>query len=258
VVENEEEDEIEKEDGAKNSSSTKNEEKEDDSGDDSGDDSVTADEVPSSTSTSATTESATKSPPAPATPGKDNIDITKTMLSTPPRSSTPTISTPTTAGTSARSISAMKVNTKFDVDEFTLRLFKVPFLVYRIKGKESKLRCIRINEACEVCFFKSFVENESAVRVTGAPYIKIPIKTLKACFPCEEGNGRFFILEFQSRTFQLASSTLLDANYLISGFSNLASRVKYDKVFLDLWEEKFTHGAYPITPKKPKSMKEKK
>jgi len=184
--------------------------------------------------------------------GTNNLSITKEIEPLPdlvPLPATPRklvetfrISTPsTTSSQTPRFMSESKANTKFDMDEFILRLFKTAFLVKRVKGDEKKLRCIKINEYCQICLYKTFVENDSAILPTGQPYIVLPISELSMCFPCDDGKGRTFILEFKQRLLQLETTTLLDANYLVSGFESLAARVKYDKIFLNIWREKFVN-----------------
>ena len=189
-------------------------------------------------------------------------------------------------------------NTIYDLEEFMTRLFKSYFVVYRYKDGSLKLesqkkRLMKMNDHCELIFYKNFQEkgplkrNESQMTETasvhtsmtnltdassitkyiamGSPYIRLPLSELVQCIVCDEesfsgGTHRTFLLEFKHKTMHLRASLGIDNSYLIKGFQQLIARINADKSYLDHWKGKMKSGgdlSSPV-PLPPSSNKKKR
>lgn len=138
------------------------------------------------------------------------------------------------------------VNTDADVDEFMLRMFSNAMVVRRHKPHEMKWRCIKLNEACKLCIFKSY-RRVGYVNPSGGAYIKLPLKDLLSCFRCEGSQPMTFMLEFRNKSIQLSAEHGLDDGYLFQGFRAISRRIKIDSAYLLQWEKRFQ---FLLAPKK--------
>lgn len=138
------------------------------------------------------------------------------------------------------------VNTDADVDEFMLRMFSYAMVVRRHKPHEMKWRCIKLNEVCELCVYKSY-RRVGYVNPSGGAYIKLPLKDLLSCFRCEGSQPMTFMLEFRNKSIQFSAEYGLDDGYLFQGFRAISRRIKIDSVYLQQWEKRFQ---FLLAPKK--------
>lgn len=212
------------------------------------------------------------------TPTASRGQFTKLQLSEIPEAAGGTaedpidISTPRSKAPSSIGSIDTSVNTTNDLDEFMVRLYKKYFIINRIKdnGKDLKKRVMKFNNDCELCLYKKFSEkkvnnpknpsfNYTTIKAVGSPYMKIPLKDLLKCVPCDEelpvnkknklttttttsvGTGHVsFFLEFKKKMLQLQAPLPLHNTYLINGFQQLINRMKFDKTVLDQWKVKYT------------------
>jgi hypothetical protein len=144
-------------------------------------------------------------------------------------------------------------NTPFDLQEFSLRMYKTGFVVQKTKDNVSKSRCIVINSQCCFCMYRdigSLHSNLPSDTLHLRPSVEICMKELLDCFQCDGNLSRNFILEFTGlRTFHCIALSALDALYLVTGLKTIAERVRYDEYFFDhyaqpLWDEpsRFAHN----------------
>lgn len=133
------------------------------------------------------------------------------------------------------------VNTEVDLDDFMNRIFGSGVVIRRHKPDGVKTRCLKFNDVCDLCIFKQFKRRSSIVQPAGGPYMKIPLRELKDCFFCEGSQPQTFMLEFKSKSLQLAAEVALDNAYLVEGFRALSVKMKLDPQFLDMWTRRFQH-----------------
>lgn len=147
---------------------------------------------------------------------------------------------PPKAAAPASPVRVESVNTEVDVDEFVNRLFAFGFVVTRHKPNNViKTRCLKLNDQCDLCIFKQFKQKSRVVQPTGGPYMRIPLRDLRDCFPCEGSTPPTFILDFSHKTIQLSTDLELDTNYLVQGFKGLLRRVRKEPQFLATWAQRF-------------------
>jgi len=132
------------------------------------------------------------------------------------------------------------VNTEIDVEEFMNRLFATGFVVMRHKHSNViKSRCLKLNDQCDLCIFKQFKQKNRVIQPTGGPYIRIPLRELRDCFPCEGSSPPTFILDFANKTIQISAEFVLDNHYLVKGFQGLLRNMKADSSCLKNWSQRF-------------------
>lgn len=166
---------------------------------------------------------------------------------TPPTGETPALSRPPKlvidppkAAAPASPVRVESVNTEVDVDEFVNRLFASGFVVTRHKPNNViKTRCLKLNDQCDLCIFKQFKQRGRVVQPTGGPYMRIPLRDLRDCFPCEGSTPPTFILDFSHKTIQLSTDLELDTTYLVHGFKGLLRRVRREPQYLATWAQRF-------------------
>uniref|UniRef100_A0A7S3GR87 Uncharacterized protein n=1 Tax=Spumella elongata TaxID=89044 RepID=A0A7S3GR87_9STRA len=130
---------------------------------------------------------------------------------------------------------SISFNTVYNLEEFMVRLYKVGFLVRRLKnGGEEKERFITIDQKGRIRFHKvleSKQKNQQPVRCH-KPYFSFPISTLRECFACDDSDVPSFIMDFQGKTLHLLVATTLDRDYIVKGMNLVVQRAKNNANFL--------------------------
>lgn len=130
---------------------------------------------------------------------------------------------------------SISFNTVFNLEEFMVRLYKIGFLVRRMKaGGIEKERFLSIDRKGNLRFHKlsgSKNANGEPLRCT-TPYFKFPIGQLKDCFACEESPPPSFIMDFKGKTLHLAVQSLIDRDYIVKGLKLIMQRAKNNNNFL--------------------------
>ena len=130
---------------------------------------------------------------------------------------------------------SISFNTVYNLEEFMVRLYKVGFLVRRLKnGGEEKERFITIDQKGRIRFHKvleSKQKNQQPVRCP-KPYFSFPISTLRECFACDDSDVPSFIMDFQGKTLHLLVATTLDRDYIVKGMNLVVQRAKNNANFL--------------------------
>jgi hypothetical protein len=138
-------------------------------------------------------------------------------------------------------------NTEVDLEEFMTRLFSTALIVSRIKPDPknpfktiSKLRCIKFNEQCDLCVYKSYQKKSPCIiQPSGGAYIRLPLKELKSCFNCEGSDIPCILIEFIHKELQLSAESKLETGYLLRGFNTLAKKLKQDSQYLSIWKQQY-------------------
>lgn len=130
---------------------------------------------------------------------------------------------------------SISFNTVYNLEEFMVRLYKIGFLVRRLKsGGIEKERFISIDQKGSIRFHKVLQSkhNDQAPVRCHKPYFSFPISTLKECFACDENPPPSFIMEFQGKTLHLAVASTLDRDYIVKGLNLVMQRAKKNSNFL--------------------------
>ena len=129
---------------------------------------------------------------------------------------------------------SISFNTIFNLEEFMVRLYKIGFLVRRIKtdGTE-KERFISIDRNGNICFHKLASPRAGEVaRRQKIPYFRLSIKLLNECFICEESPIPSFIMDFTKKTLHLAVASKIDRDYIVKGIRLIVQRAMNNSSFL--------------------------
>lgn len=130
---------------------------------------------------------------------------------------------------------SISFNTVYNLEEFMVRLYKVGFLVKRLKnGGVEKERFISIDQKGNIRFHKvleSKHNKQGPIKCT-TPYFSFSIATLKECFVCDENPPPSFIMDFQGKTLHLAVASTLDRDYIVKGMNLVMQRAKNHANFL--------------------------
>lgn len=130
---------------------------------------------------------------------------------------------------------SISFNTVYNLEEFMVRLYKVGFLVRRLKnGGVEKERFVTIDKKGRIRFHKvleSKQKNQQPVRCP-KPYFSFPIGTLRECFVCDDSDVPSFIMDFPGKSLHLAVASVLDRDYIVKGLNLVVQRAKNNSNFL--------------------------
>jgi hypothetical protein len=126
-------------------------------------------------------------------------------------------------------------NTVYDLEEFLVRMYKVGFLVTRLKNGVAKPRIMTIDHKGKFCFHKLMSKGTSKSQPVKnpKPYFKIPIRILTECFPCDDEGKPTFIMDCKSKILHLGVDSKLDRDYLTKGIQLIMQKTKVNPKFLE-------------------------
>lgn len=130
---------------------------------------------------------------------------------------------------------SISFNTVYNLEEFMVRLYKIGFLVRRMKaGGVEKERFLSIDQKGNLLFHKlsSYKNANGEPMRCSSAYFKFPIGQLKDCFACEETPPPSFIMDFKGKTLHLAVHSLIDRDYIVKGLKLIMQRAKNNSNFL--------------------------